>query len=241
MDIFHNVKKYFSFTAKEMQQLAVSTLVLGFMFSFQEWGVESFNLTYGVFSLFNASLVVLVALLVHIMAQKIYAVYKGYKAVYHWNTKALAIGLLIAFVSDGTLLIAVPGAVIVQLVERFRVGKRWGGSQKRDEAAICFVGPFANIILALIFKSLVSSGFTNPLMEKLVLVSTMIAIFSILPIPTLEGFTIFYHSRSWGIFSILFIIGVSTLMYTMGFWQALFTALIVSAVAAIIYFIRREL
>ena len=106
---------------------------------------------------------------------------------------------------------------------------------------ISFVGPFANIVLAIIFQGLLSLGLDNILIRQAVLVNTWIAIFSILPIPYLDGFKIFYHSRTWGLFSVVIICSLAVFLSWYGFWQTILTALILAVLVSIVYFIRFEL
>ena len=241
MDIFHNLRQYFSFSKKEARDLAITALALGFIFSFRSWGQEVFDIKTGLFSWFNAFLICVLAVLVHILAQKIFALYRGYLVEYKFWAIGIGLGLLFAFLTNGLLYVAIPGIISVSLIEHFRLGKRWQGKLKKDEAMISFTGPFANILLAIVFQGLLNLGLENPLIVQAVLVNKWVAIFSILPIPYLDGFKIFYYSRVWGLFSIIAILSLSVFLSWFGFWQTLLTALILSALFAIVYFIRFEL
>jgi hypothetical protein len=241
MDVLHNVKQYFSLTKKEARDMAITALVIGFIFSFNEWGVETFNFTTGLFSWFNAFLVCILAVLVHVVSQKIFAVYKGYQVNYKVFTIGLVVCLLVAFYSNGSLALAVPGIMAVSMIKHFGVGRRFGGKYQRHEAFIAFIGPLANVILALIFQGITNLGVSNQLVQKVIIVNVSMAIVSILPIPSLPGFKIFYHSRVWGLFSMVFIIGLAVFLTWFSFWQTVMTALVLAILFSIVYFLRFEL
>jgi hypothetical protein len=241
MDILRNFKQYFTFTKKEAINVAITCLVLGFVFSFREWGAEAFDFRAGLFSWLNAFLVCLLAVLVHVFVQKTVAVYRGYKSDYALSKIGLVICILFVFYSNGAITLALPGVITLSVIEQFRLGKRWQGLLRKDEALVAFIGPLANIILAILFKGVLNLGLTNQLIQKAVAVNMWMAIFSILPIPGLGGFKIFYHSRTWGLFSIVFIISLSVFLTWYTFWQTVITALVLSALFAIVYFITVEL
>jgi Zn-dependent protease len=241
MKLFHNIKQYFLLEKKEIKHLLITTVVLGFIFSFTEWGVGEINIQIGLFSMFNASLVVLLSLLVRLAVQKIFAIYRGYKVQYASWPVGLAIAVLIVVILNGEQpFFAVPGVLAFSLIEQLRVGKPRQWKMLSDEALISFAGPFTNLIMAFIFKAIaVSTG--NPLASKLVLVNVWFAIISILPIPKLDGFRIFYYSRTWSIFAIIFVIAASVLLQIRTFSYALFAGIAIAAAVTIIYFIRFEL
>jgi len=241
MDVLHNFKQYFSFTKREARDLIITSLVLGFIFSFSEWGIEVFDIRAGIYSWFNAFLVAILAVLIHVLAQKLVAIHRGYTVQYKLWEIGLVAAILVVFLSNGMWYVAIPGTITVALIKRFRLGKRWQGALKKDEAHIAFAGPFANIFLAIIFQGILNAGFVNLLIEKVVLVNTWMAVFSILPIPFLDGFKIFYHSRTWGLFSVLFIGSLAVFLTWFSFWQTIITALVLTVLISIVYFIKFEL
>jgi hypothetical protein len=241
MDILHNLKQYFAFTKKEARDAAVTALVLGFIFSFTEWGAVTFDMGAGLYSWFNAFLVCLLAVLVHIVAQKAYAVCKGYQVNYKVFAIGLAVCVLAVLYSNGAITLAVPGAIAISQIQHFGVGRRFAGKYRRHEAYISFLGPFANIMLALLFQGIFNLGVSNLLVQKAISVNVWMAAVSILPIPGLPGFSIFYHSRVWGMFSAIFIVAMAIFLVWFSFWQTVMTALILGILFSVVYFIKFEL
>jgi hypothetical protein len=240
MDVLYNLKQYFSFKKKEFRDLFVTAIFIGFVFSFTEWGVDVFDLYSGFYAWFNAFLVAVLAVLFRIAVQKTFAVYLGYKANYGIWMIGLLAGLFAVFFTNGFLLIAIPGTVSVVLIERFRLGKRRQGLMRRDEALIAFSGPLASIILAMIFQG-ISGIAAGPLVQKVVLVNMWMAVYTVLPIPYLDGFKIFYYSRTLGLFSVLFFAGIAVFLTWYSFWQTIAAALVLAVLVTIVYFIKFEL
>ncbi|MBW3017058.1 hypothetical protein KY316_01695 [Candidatus Woesearchaeota archaeon] len=241
MKLFHNIKEYFSFEKKEIKHIFINVVVLGFIFSFTEWGVETFDFRYGLISLFNASLVVLLSLLIRLFVQKVVSISKGYKATYSAWPLGLGLGLLAAVLTNGRApFFAVPGVIAFSLIERLRVGKPRQWKMLSEEALVSFTGIFTSLLLAFFFKW-VSLATSNILIAKLVVVNLWLAVTSVLPIPKLEGFRIFYYSRTLSIFAMVFVIGSAAMLSYLTFGKALLVSGIAGAAIAVTYFIRFEL
>jgi hypothetical protein len=241
MDSFHLLKRYFSFSKKEAADTAITALALGFVFAFNEWGVSEFNISSGMYAWLNSALVSVLCIFMHILPQKALGIVLGYKVEYRKFIWGLAFSLIVVFYSFGAIFAAVPGIISITLIQNLRIGKRWQGVLKRDEAMISFIGPYSNALIALLLTGLVSAGVTNPLVAKVALICKLMAVFSILPIPLLDGFKIFYFSRSLGLFALLLIVIMVVMMTWSGFLSTLITSLFLAAVFAAVYFIRYEL
>src|SRR3989344_5959608 len=61
------------FTKKEITYLLVASIIAGFVFSFDEWGTEVFNLSAGLINLLKAVILVLIIYTVHTFSQKLIA------------------------------------------------------------------------------------------------------------------------------------------------------------------------
>lgn len=65
------------------------------------------------------------------------------------------------------------------------IDARWG------EAAVAFAGPLSNILLALVFGLLLQGGVIPltavPIVEYIVLINIVLAVFNLVPIPPLDG------------------------------------------------------
>jgi len=211
MNIIYTLNKYFRFSANEIRQLLISVFFVSLIFSYDQWGYETFDLIIGLQNFFNALLIIGLAFLVHQTAQKVMALYRGYKATFQMWGKGLAAGIVLAVLSFGKLLFLAPGSVKIDTIPLLRVGQQRHMLKFNDLAIITFMGPLANIVLAIIFKALI------PIMGGTLLAQAMmwnmwIAVFSMLPLPPLDGGKIFFGSRLLYTFTAGFTIGCALLI-----------------------------
>jgi hypothetical protein len=101
--------------------------------------------------------------------------------------------------------------------------------QNLEEAKIALAGPMVSIVLMVIGKLLNSYG----TFDTFILVNAGLAIFHMLPLPNLAGIKILFGSRILYITSLIFVIMMVVLAYTV----SIIPMLIISAVAAVIAFI----
>jgi len=53
VDLIDKLKKYYTFTKYEVRGYVIAILAIAFIISFREWGEGQFDLTAGLFNLFN--------------------------------------------------------------------------------------------------------------------------------------------------------------------------------------------
>ncbi|MBW3022956.1 hypothetical protein KY308_02545 [Candidatus Woesearchaeota archaeon] len=210
---WYTIKKHFKFSPEEIKSFLVTIVFLGFMFSFREWGVDSFNAAAGFFNWFNTVLVVCFALLVYISAQRLMAIRKGYRAEYKMWFYGLIIAFLVTFVTRGYIVLAFVGTAIISHLEGHRLGKFRYGLNYKDLGVISLMGPFSAIVLAVIFKIISTILPNSPLAGKLFVVCLMIACFNMLPIPWLDGGNVFFASRLLWVFSFVALLVAAVLLY----------------------------
>jgi hypothetical protein len=235
------IKEFFSFDKKEAKQLISASLALGFVFSFVEWVKMPFSFSSGIIALANAALVVLFSLLVRVSIQKVVALYRGYKLKYEAWPLGLAIAFFIAFLMNGQYVyFAVPGAITLAVIEHLRVGKRRQSVMQSDTAFVAFTGIAVSLLLALIFKA-ISGPLSNQGIDLFVLVNLWMAVSSVLPIPPLDGFKIFYYSRMFSVFSIILVIASAVTLVSCTPLAGLIMAFSIAVFFAAVYFIIFEL
>ena len=212
-NIIDVIRRYFKFSAEEIRALIISTLLIAFIVSFNEWGATTFNALVGLRNLFNAVLIVLLGLLFHISLQRIAGLMLGFKVEFRMWLYGLLAGVAIAIVSNGKLWLLLPGGVLFFHMASHRLGAFRFGMNHFDIAVIGFWGPFANMLLATFFKWMLIYFPGNPLLYKAMVVNLWLGAFTILPIPPLDGSHGFYGSRLAYLFSIGFIWGLAVLLY----------------------------
>lgn len=235
------IKKYFVFSGTEIRDIIITVIVLGFMFSFRSWGVEKFDPNAGIQNMISGILIVALALLVHISAQRMLALRKGFQIEYQMWIYGLLAALVICFVSRGYVVLVIAGGIIMYSLEGHRLGKwRYQMSQK-DLGMVSLIGPLANIVLAILFKLLLMISPNNALLTGALAINLWFAVFTVLPIPKLDGLNIFFMGRSTWAFAFIGILIASLLLYfsTSIFWSIV-AAVVAGLLAMVLWFVYLE-
>jgi hypothetical protein len=244
VDLLDKIKRYFKFTPLEIRSLIIATLVIAFIISFDEWGYgDKVEIGTGLFNLFNAILIVALSFLVHISIQRIWALGIGHKLEWKMSSFGLLFGLIVAFLTapfGRVLWVILPGGFIVHHMAGHRLGWFRYGINYWSVGLIAVTGPFASIALAAIFKSL--SGFVfSPLIQKVIIFNIAYALYSLLPIPPLDGSRTFYGSRMLYAFSVAGI-GAAAILLTLNIsvWIAIIASFFIGIVLWLLYYIAFE-
>lgn len=216
---------------KEIFSLIVGALVLGFIFSFREWGYGTINTDLGLSNLMRATILSLIVLMIYQLSHKLIArkfeldsKFRVWSAKRFWFTKSakikerkifgitvktvklgVIIPLFFAFITNGILKFATVGTSELTPKKGRNVGREYKHLSEYEEALIHLVGPLTCLLVALIFKQF-------PGFDKLVEISYMLAVFSMLPLPGLDGSKVFFGSFPLYICSGIFILLTVILM-----------------------------
>lgn len=175
------------FSKQELEDLAVSAVVIGFSFAWIMRGALGNFLLEFLVMLISVS----AAFILHEIAHKFAAQRYGCWAEYRkWDT-----GLIIAFllaVSPLRMVFAAPGAVVISSVY---------GLPKRENGIVSAAGPATNLILALLFMFIAQSkGFLGILGQFGAAINAWIALFNLIPFPPLDGSKVMGWSiQVWGL------------------------------------------
>lgn len=238
VDLVDKVKRYFKFTPLEIRSIIIAILVIAFIISFSEWGKGNvFNVKVGLFNWFNAILIVALSFLVHISAQRIWALGIGYRVEWKMWSFGLLFGLIMAFLTNGGLWLILPGGIIVHHMAGHRLGWFRYGINYWAVGLIAVTGPFATILLAGIFKAL-SGIVVNSLIQKVIVFNIAYALFSLLPIPPSDGSRTFYGSRMLYAFSTSGIVAAAILLsLNISVGLALISSFFIGVVLWLLYYI----
>ena len=243
------LERRFTFTKKELGYIIATVLVAAFILSFRTWGGDEFNLSVGLGNLIIMVIIVFISIMIHFSIQKIIALAMGYRSEYKYWLNGILLSLIVAFFTYGYVPLFFTGSLWHEPVGKLRMGVFRGGAKHKDLGYISFAGPLANMIIAgLLAPIVLSTG--NILIQNIIKANLLIALFSLLPIPTFEkirqfkggttGLYLFIASR-W-IFVLLF---AAFIVYAILIWfiptlLSLILALVVAGAITIVYYLSYE-
>ena len=194
-ELWSRMQVDFHFSKQELVGLIVGMLVFGFIFSFRDWGEEGFNLAVGLTHFITAALVAGISLLFRLSCQKIYGLAEGHKPEFKIWWTGMLISLILAFVTVGRVPLVLWGGAFTSFMVRQRLGEFRYGFSYWANGMVGYWGPMGNILLALICAFL---GYYFPesyFFQKGLVFNMIMALCSFIPLPQLDGMTIFLGSR----------------------------------------------
>ena len=231
------LRRYGAFSSKEIKGLVLTTIVLAFIFSFRNWGTETFDIGFGIANFILAIIIVGIAIYVHEMAHRMIALRFGYRIEYKTWIFGLIGGLLLTFLTNGNILFIAPGTMLVYHLGVHRLGQPYYALNYRAMGWIGMAGPLANVFLALIAKALLFLPIGSGFLEEFMRINLWIAIFSMIPIPPFNGAKTFFGSRYIYILVTGFILAIAYLLFTFDVLAAFFGALAFGIILLGIYFV----
>jgi hypothetical protein len=184
-ELLSRIEHRFRFSGPELMRLLATVLVAAFVLTFRKWGGDEFNLYEGIFNMLISAIVVFISLLVHFSAQKIMALNLGYSSEYKLWLNGILISVIICFFSFGYLPLFFPGVLYFDIIPKLRLGIFKSGVKTVDLAVAAVAGPGANLLLVgLIAPFYISTH--SAFLHTVIIINLLIAIFSMLPIPTFE-------------------------------------------------------
>jgi len=193
-DLTDKLKKYYTFTKYEVRGYVIAILAIAFIISFREWGANQFDLTAGLFNLFNSILIVALSILVHDAGQRIWGLAIGYKIEFKMWTFGAVLGLILAFLTNGKFWLIIPGTFMLHHLAGHRLGFFRYGINIIGQSMTALAGPLFTLMLIILLKILYAIH-PNPLLQKAIMFNIIYNITNMLPIPLLDGGKIFFGSR----------------------------------------------
>ena len=242
-DFQDKVKRYFKFSKEEVTGILIAALVFGFIASYREWGYGAeFEFFVGLKNLINATIISLLAIIIHESAHKLYGVHRGYEVKTKIWWYGITAAIILCIISRGYLwFFALSGMTLHHLAIQ-RLGKFRYGIRPIDLGMIGLAGSLANIMLATLLKTLILWFPTLPinaaLVHKAFLINWAVAVFNLLPIPPLDGIHTFFYSRLFYVTIFGFIAGYGLLVY-FSIYSWIF-AILIAGIAWLLFYIYFE-
>lgn len=196
-----------SFTKKEIFNLLLSALVLGFVFGFDD-GRDVFIPRLWFANYILMSCLGLILLLVMVLGHKWAAARYNIAAEYSiWKIRrfgfreyqyihknpimnriplGILLPLLIAIFTEGKIWFAATGMMLTTAIAEHRIGRKWTHIPEYEEARIAFAGPLATLMImgiaGLVFEN---SGWE--IWKQVVMMNIALVVSNMIPFPHLPG------------------------------------------------------
>ena len=238
----------FRFSKKELIQLTITVLVAAFILSFRKWGGEEFSFEEGLANFLIIAIIVFVSFIIHFSTQKLVALKMGYESRYRYWVNGLLISVIVCFFTYGYFPLFFTGSLWHDVIPKLRIGVFRGGAKHKDLGYIAFAGPFSNmVIVGLLTPIYIATD--SSFVYTIIVANLLIAVFSLLPIPTFEkirqfkggttGLYLFIASR-W-IFVLVFVTFLAFAALILLFQVfSYIIALLIGAIITIVYYLRFE-
>ncbi len=192
----HKFNKYFWFDKTELNGFLITVFVLAFILSFTDWGVEKFDAIEGFSNLFLAVIVIAISVFIHHAAQRLLALYYGFRAEHILWWQGLAFAGLFAIFSNGKIKFLPGSALMIHHMPIHRLGFYRYGPKFSTFGTIALTGPLANLVFAVLVRIVGDTIFPGYVFfYNLYYFNLVFAAYNFLPFPPLDGSRVMYESR----------------------------------------------
>ncbi len=235
---FDTIKRYFWFSKEELKSLAIVVLVFAFIFSFREWGEETFDFLFGIKNFLIAVVIVGLGIFIHEAGQRLSALKVGFKTEVRVWWYGLLAALILCFITNGKLTLFAATGMWIHHLAVHRLGRFRYGPNVQAFGVIALMGPMANILAATLVKFMQVNLHLIPLdsvfAQKFFFFNWLFALLNLLPIPPLDGSRLLFYSRLTYAF-IFGTIGGYLLLYSAGIYSYILALIIGGAVWLLFY------
>mgnify|MGYP001604842542 CR=1 FL=1 len=209
-----------SFTAQQIGHKTVARMN-GFDTEYVPWGIQSFNLyPMGLMGKTRNK-----------TFPKTISIF-GKEYLIHSFPLGLLLCFIVAVISNGQLFFLAVGQYNLLLKRSSRFGRRFLEVTNYEEAKIALAGPMVNILLMILGKILNVYGS----FDTFILINAMLALFHMIPFSTLAGTKIYFGSRLLYVASIVFMISMVVLAYTVSTIPMLLISLVSFFIGGTLYY-----
>lgn len=219
-ELKYRIRDFFVFTPRELRDLFIAMAVITFAFAYDD-GRETFLFSAWLFNYLKIFFIVSLAFFFHESAHKIMGLSVGIRTEYKLWTLGTYITLLCTFLFQGKIVILLTGGVTFYHMAIQRLGHFRYGLNLLSCGIIGAMGPLANLVMATFWETLAIYGIMPDFFHQMTFINLYYAVFSMLPLPNLDGLSLFFASRMNYVFFFsillayigLFAIGVYSLIW----------------------------
>jgi len=231
------LRRYFWFSQEEWLNFIVAVIGISLIYSWTDWGVDKFDLIYGLKNFAIALVLIGITVFVHHAGQRMMAISLGMRAEQKiwWN--GLMIGLMIVILTGGKIKFLAATATIAYMLPIHRLGTFRYGPNVTTVAKTVLAGPLLNIFFSAIVKTIEWMGIISPsLGQEIFVLNLAFAGWNLIPIPPLDGSKVFYASRLWYAFIFGSIVSYVGMVYFLNFYSYI-VALLIGGIVWLSYYI----
>lgn len=179
-------KKHNQFTTEEIVGMLITSVLAGFFLSFDDWGVDGYDVMVGIENFLLATFAVFLILAVVILAQKFAGSIFGYKITYHTAWIGLVVGFFVTTLTYGAFPFFLPGGINYDLVRTQRLGKFNWSYKPSEMFVIASMAISIPLLFALIF-GILFVGTESVAFRHITVAALLFALFALIPTPRLKS------------------------------------------------------
>jgi hypothetical protein len=186
---------------QEVKYILITSVVLGFCFSFRDWGKQAFNFDAGLSNLILTTLLVFLSIAIHEIAhRKAGDKYNAQISFKTWHSLLFG-ALLITILTDGYIVFSAIWVVAISTKHVLRPRHKYPHLGPWESAKIAATGPVTSFAFGLL-AAIIAFKTGSYIWNKLMIINLSFAVFNIVPffriIPALMGgSTDFIHNVSY--------------------------------------------
>lgn len=243
IDLIDKVKRYFWFNPLEIRGIIAAVAAIAFIISFNEWGRDKFDFAVGIMNFLLSAVIVLVSFMVHNGAQRVWSLATGYQVEFKMSGIGLVLGVIFAFIAgffNSSFWLIVPGGIMVHHLAGHRLGWFRYDINYWAISIITWSGCIATVFFIMVLK-LIGEVFPGAFIQKFIAFNIVYNIYSVLPIPPLDGSRIFFGSRWLYAFTLPFVVSTGVLLYSsMPLWVSFGGSFVIAIVLWLTYYLAFE-
>ena len=223
-------------SGQELLAMIASSAVGGFVFSFDKWGSDTFDLNVGIHNFLLYAVMIFLLLSAIEFGRRFWATKLGYKTEYRIWWIGILISLFFVFFTQGWLKFLIPGGFYVRVIPHLRLGHHVYRLKMVDLAKLAIAGTFAGVFFTVLLSNFVAWEIT--VMYMIIIIAGLVPID--IPVrvayegtPHSSGSAILFGSRSGLAFTLVLVLTAFLLLKIFPFWATMVLAFILASIAGL--------